>query len=73
MRITDRAATIFPAVQNILLAARGLGLEIALTTRHTRYETEINSFRVYQPTWKLAGAGTRWSWQSTTGRATKDR
>ncbi len=41
MRITDRAATIFPAVQNILLVARGLGLGSVLTTRHTRYETDI--------------------------------
>ena len=33
--------SIFPAVQNILLAARGLGLGSALTTRQTRFEAEI--------------------------------
>ena len=42
----DRATTvsgssIFPAVQNILLAARGLGLGSVLTTRQTRFEDEI--------------------------------
>ncbi|PKB79698.1 MAG: hypothetical protein BZY88_12015 [SAR202 cluster bacterium Io17-Chloro-G9] len=36
-------ASIFPAVQNILLAARGLGLGSALTTRQTRFEAEIKS------------------------------
>ena len=35
------AGSIFPSVQNILLAARGLGLGSALTTRQTRFETEI--------------------------------
>ena len=30
-----------PAVQNILLAARGLGLGSVLTTRQTRFEKEI--------------------------------
>ena len=40
-------------VQNILLAAKGLGLGSVLTTRHPSYETEINSFWVYQQKWKL--------------------
>jgi nitroreductase len=35
------AASIYPAVQNILLAARGLGLGSVLTTRQTRFENEI--------------------------------
>ena len=38
---TISAGSIFPSVQNILLAARGLGLGSALTTRQTRFETEI--------------------------------
>ena len=37
----NRAASIFPAVQNILLAARGLGLGSVLTTRHRREEEEV--------------------------------
>ena len=38
---TVSGSSIFPAVQNILLAARGLGLGSVLTTRQTRFETEI--------------------------------
>ena len=34
-------ASIYPAVQNILLAARGLGLASVLTTRQSRFEAEI--------------------------------
>ena len=34
-------ASIYPAVQNILLAARGLGLASVLTTRQTRFEADI--------------------------------
>ena len=33
--------SIYPAVQNILLAARGLGLASVLTTRQSRFESEI--------------------------------
>lgn len=33
--------SIFPAVQNLMLAARGLGLGTALTTLHRAYEREI--------------------------------
>lgn len=33
--------SIFPAVQNLLLAARGLGLGCALTSLHKRYDSEI--------------------------------
>jgi nitroreductase len=36
-----RGASIYPAVQNLMLAARGLGLGTALTTLHKRYEVEI--------------------------------
>ena len=35
--------SIFPAVQNLLLAARGLGLGCALTSLHKRYDTEIKA------------------------------
>jgi len=38
---TPTGSSIFPAVQNILLAARGLGLGSVLTTRQTRFEKEI--------------------------------
>jgi nitroreductase len=34
-------ASIYPAVQNILLAARALGLGATLTTRHMFYEQEV--------------------------------
>ncbi len=36
-----RGGSIFPSVQNILLAARGLGLGSCLTSLHKRYEGEI--------------------------------
>ena len=38
-----RGASIYPAVQNILLAARGLGLGSALTTLHKGFENEIKT------------------------------
>ncbi len=38
---TGRGGSIFPAVQNILLAAQGMGLGSVLTSLHRRYETEI--------------------------------
>ena len=34
-------ASIYPAVQNIMLAARALGLGTVLTTLHTRHEQEV--------------------------------
>jgi nitroreductase len=37
----SRGSSIYPAVQNILLAARGLGLGSVITTLHKRYEDEI--------------------------------
>src|SRR5215475_14099748 len=36
-----RGASIYPAVQHLLLAARALGLGTVLTTLHTQYESEI--------------------------------
>jgi nitroreductase len=38
-----RSASIYPAVQNLLLAARALGLGTVLTTLHTQYESEIKA------------------------------
>ncbi len=37
----SRGSTIYLAVQNLLLAARGLGLGSVITTLHKRYEKEI--------------------------------
>ncbi len=37
----SRGSSIYPAVQNLLLAARGLGLGSVVTTLHKRYEREI--------------------------------
>lgn len=39
----ERGASIYPAVQNLLLAARGLGLGSVITTIHKRYEEEIKA------------------------------
>jgi nitroreductase len=36
-------ASIYPAVQNMLLAIRALGLGSTLTTRHTGYEKEVDA------------------------------
>lgn len=36
-----RGASIYPAAQNLMLAARALGLGTALTTLHKRYEREV--------------------------------
>ncbi len=36
-------ASVYPAVQNMLLAARALGLGATLTTRHLLYERESNA------------------------------
>ena len=36
-------ASMYPAVQNILLAARALGLGATLTTRHTMYAAEVDA------------------------------
>lgn len=36
-----RGASIYPAVQNIILACRGLGLATLITTNHILYEAEV--------------------------------
>lgn len=36
-------SSIYPSVQNMLLAARALGLGSTLTTRHTMYEKEVDA------------------------------
>ncbi len=36
-------ASVYPAVQNMLLAARALGLGATLTTRHLQYEKEVEA------------------------------
>ena len=36
--------SIYPAVQNILLACRGLGLGASLTTTHQMFEQEMHEF-----------------------------
>jgi nitroreductase len=38
-----RGASIYPAVQNILLACRGLGLGTVITTNHIRCENEVKA------------------------------
>ncbi len=38
-----RGASIYPAVQNIMLACRGLGLGTVLTTNHLRCEPEVKA------------------------------
>ena len=40
---TTSGSSIYPAVQNILLAARGLGLGSVLTTRQMRFEKELKN------------------------------
>ena len=39
----SRGGSIYPAVQNFLLAARGLGLGSVITSLHKRYEEEIKT------------------------------
>ncbi len=41
---TPSGSSIFPAVQNLMLAARGLGLGTVLTTLHTAYEKEVKEY-----------------------------
>jgi nitroreductase len=38
-----RGASIYPAVQNVILACRGLGLETVITTNHLLYEDEVRT------------------------------
>lgn len=37
-------ASVYPAVQNLMLAARALGLGTVITTNHTRYEDEVKEY-----------------------------
>jgi nitroreductase len=43
MRAWTRGSSIYPAVQNLLLAARASGLGGCLTTIHLRYEAEVKA------------------------------
>ncbi len=38
-----RGASIYPAIQNIILACRSFGLATLITTNHLRYETEVKA------------------------------
>jgi nitroreductase len=38
-----RGASIYPAIQNIILACRALGLATLITTNHLRYEVEVKA------------------------------
>lgn len=38
------SSSIYPAVQNLMLAARALGLGTVLTTNHMRFEQEVKTF-----------------------------
>jgi nitroreductase len=42
-------SSIYPAVQNMLLAARALGLGSTLTTRHITYEKEVDAIMGIPP------------------------
>ena len=42
--VVTGGASIYPAVQNLMLAARALGLGTVLTTLHTQYEREVKDF-----------------------------
>jgi nitroreductase len=46
----ETGASIYPAAQNIILAARALGLGATLTTRHLRYATEVDAVFGLPPT-----------------------
>jgi nitroreductase len=41
--LDTRGASIYPAVQNMMLAARALGLGTVMTTLHTRFESEVKA------------------------------
>ena len=60
-------ASIYPAVQNMLLAARALGLASTLTTRHTMFATDadaalglppgVNSYAILPIGWPMGNFG----------------
>ncbi|MDP6421800.1 MAG: nitroreductase [SAR202 cluster bacterium] len=41
--LDTRGATIYPAVQNLMLAARALGMGTVITTMHTQFEAEVKT------------------------------
>jgi nitroreductase len=45
-------SSIYPAVENMILATRALGLGTTLTTRHTMYEKEVDAALGIPPGWK---------------------
>lgn len=49
-----RGASIYPAVQNLMLAARALGLGSVITTLHKRYEAEIKVLLGIPSDWETA-------------------
>ena len=63
-------SSIYPAVQNMLLATRALGLGTTLTTRHTGYGREVDAifglrsgvhpYAILPIGWPMAGSG-RWA------------
>ena len=42
--LDTRGASIYPAVQNLMLMARSLGLGTVLTTMHTQFEEEVKQY-----------------------------
>jgi nitroreductase len=43
-RLDTRGASIYPAVQNLMLTARSMGLGTVITTMHTQFESEVKEF-----------------------------
>jgi nitroreductase len=43
-RLDTRGASIYPAVQNLMLTARSMGLGTVITTMHTQFEAEVKQF-----------------------------
>ena len=42
--LDTRGASIYPAVQNLMLTARSLGLGTVITTMHTQFESDVKQF-----------------------------
>lgn len=43
-RLDTRGASIYPAIQNLMLTARSLGLGTVITTMHTQFENDVKEF-----------------------------
>ena len=43
-KLDTRGASIYPAVQNLMLTARSMGLGTVITTMHTQFESEVKEF-----------------------------